>query len=166
MKLALSVALTAVWLVAVFFGAGLAIYALDASGQKSEAAVDLVGLADELKSYKADAERDEVIAEIGLVLCPVGALAIVLLVYGRRPTWAARILVLLTAGAVLALQLYDAHSYWVVDGEIRTDGEISANGYGLWRLVAVVTVGIFVLGAFFWALRAEKRPEKKGQGSP
>jgi hypothetical protein len=164
MKLALSVVLTAVWLVAVIFGVGLAIHALDASGQKSEAAADLMGLADQLRSYEADTERDEVIAEIGLVLCPVGAWAIVMLVYGR-PTRGARVLVLLTAGAVLALQLYDAASYWIVDGEIRTDGEISANGYGLWRLVAVVTVGMFVLGAFFWALRAEKSTVKTGQES-
>jgi hypothetical protein len=165
MKLTLSAVLTAVWLVAVFFGVGLAIKALDAAGENSQAGAELAGQIGQIKSYEAAVDRVELIAEIGLVLCPVGAWAIVILVYGR-PTWGARVLVLLTAGAVLALQLYDAACYWMADGKIRADGEISASGYGLWRIVAVVTVGLFVLGALFWVLRAEKRAEKKGQGSP
>jgi hypothetical protein len=137
MKLTLSILLIAAWLVAVFCGAGLAIYAL---------------------GYRPSVERWDLFLGIGFVLYPVGALVIVMLVYGR-PTLNGRILVLLTAAGALAVLLYDLYA-------VTRPGAFPGHQYGLLRAAELVIVGLFLLWAFLWVVGAGKSAEKTSGESP
>jgi hypothetical protein len=156
MKLTLSIVLTIVWFIVVFFGVGLAVHALDTPAKSS----GFLPALDALEAYQASVARWDTITWITLALCPVGALAIVFLVYGR-PTRGARIFVLLTAATVVAIQLYD-----IACGNNPGLGTSASNHRHLLKIVVVICVGLFALGALFWAVGEAKSAEKREPASP